>query len=101
MAVTSHSIFTSLSWIIWNPTNGLPNWCRSFAYARAISYAATACPSDAHATMLRVPPSTRRGVLKRVAPTSRFSSGTRQSVMTMSAFHTERSATLPSMTVGW
>ena len=60
-----------------------------------------ACPSAIQAQVLRVVASTRPVSRNDVAPGSLFSAGTRTPVRVMSACHTERSASLPSIRVAW
>ena len=60
-----------------------------------------AWPSAAQAQVLRVVARTRVVSLNERACVSRFSAGTRTFSSVMSACHTERSDTLPSMTFAW
>jgi hypothetical protein len=60
-----------------------------------------AWPSAAQAQVLRVVASTRVVSLNERASGSRFADGTRTLSRVISACHTERSDTLPSMTAAW
>ena len=60
-----------------------------------------AWPSAAQAQVLRVVARTRVVSLNERAPGSRFSAGTHTFSSVISACHTERSDTFPSMTRAW
>ena len=60
-----------------------------------------AWPSAAQAQVLRVVARTLVVSLNERAPGSRFPAGTQTSSSVMSACHTERSDTFPSMTCAW
>ena len=85
--------------MIWKLASGSPNWRRCSAYRSAVSYAEVAWPSAAQAHVARVVASTRLVSRNDRAPGSRFSAGTRTLSRMMSACHTARSDTFPSITV--